>query len=339
MMRWRRAAVVLACAAPAVAFAADLAPDVRTVLTRDLLFSRADLADIDQGKVVKHGLSASAPGEIAVVGGTRVNAPKALFLDRVRDIKAFKRGPDVVQIGTFSTPPVLEDLSALTIDTGDLDVRTCRVYDCDVRLPADTIRRFQAIDPKAVDAQARGAALFKQVLLDHVVAYTSGGSGLITQYDDGKRPIRPMDDFAGLLARARGIGTLVPGLPAHLQPFPPAALAGAQDFLYWSKEKFGIAPFITVTQVTIVCPSAATCVVVSKDVYSSRYIDASLSLTIASDAPQAADAFYLVYANYSRANALKGAFGGLRRAIAERRSRNALEASLKATRLMLESAR
>jgi hypothetical protein len=339
MMRWRRAAVVLVCAAPAAAFAADLAADVRMVLSRDLLFSRADLADIDQGKIVKHGLSASAPGEIAVVGGTRVNAPKALFLERVRDIKAFKRGPDVLQIGTFSTPPVLDDLSALTIDTGDFDVRTCRVYDCDIRLPADTIRRFQAIDPKAADAQARAGALFKHVLLDHVAAYLSGGSGRISQYDDGKRPIRPMDDFAGLLAHARAVGTLVPGLPAHLQAFPSAALTGAQDFLYWSKEKFGIAPFITVTQVTIVCPSQVTCVVVSKDVYSSRYIDASLSLTIASDAPQTPDAFYLVYANYSRANALKGAFGGLRRSIAERRSRNALEERLKATRLMLELAR
>jgi hypothetical protein len=339
MMRWRRAAVVLVCAAPAVAFAADLAPDVRTVLSRDLLFSRADFADIDQGRVVKHALGASAQGEIAVVGGTRVNAPKALFLERVRDIKAFKRGPDVVQIGTFSTPPVLEDLSALTIDTGDLEVRTCRVYDCDVRLPAETIKRFQAIDPKAADAQARGAALFKQVLLDHVVGYVSGGAGRISQYDDGKRPIRPMDEFAGLLAHARAVGTLVPGLPAHLQAFPSAPLAGAEDFLYWSKEKFGIAPFITVTQVTIVCPSPATCVVVSKDVYSSRYIDASLSLTIASDAPQTPNAFYLVYANYSRANALKGAFGGLRRSIAERRARNAVEASLKATRLTLELAR
>jgi hypothetical protein len=339
MMRVRCAAIVLLFAAPAAAIVADPAPDVRTVLSRDLLFSRSDLADMDQGKVIKHALSASASGEIAVVGGARVKAPKALFLERVRDIKAFKRGPDVVQIGTFSTPPVLEDLSALTIDTGDLDVRTCRVGDCDIRLPADTIRRFQAIDSGAPDAQARGAALFKQVLLDHVVAYLSGGPGRMAQYDDGKRPIRPTEAFAGLLAHARAVVALMPGLPAHLQEFPSAALAGAEDFLYWSKEKFGIAPFITVTQVTIVCPAPATCVVVSKDVYSSRYIDASLSLTIAGDVPQSPDAFYLVYANYSRANALKGAFGGLRRSIAERRARNALEASLKATRQMLERGR
>jgi hypothetical protein len=338
-MRWRRAAIALLCAAPVAAFAADLAPDVRAVLSRDLLFSAADLADMDHGKVVKHALSASAPGEIAVVGGTRVNAPKAVFLERVRDIKAFKRGPDVVQIGTFSTPPVLEDLSALTIDTGDFDVRTCRVSDCDVRLPADTIRRFQALDPRAADAQARGAMLFKNVLLEHVLAYESGGPGRISQYDDGKRPIRPIDEFAGLLAHARAVGTLVPGLPAHLRAFPADPLPGSQDFLYWSKERFGIAPFITVTQVTIVCPSEVTCVVVSKDVYSSRYIDASLSLTIASDAPQTPNAFYLVYANYSRANALKGTFGGLRRAMAERRARNALDERLKATRLMLERAR
>ena len=34
-------------------------------------------------------------------------------------------------------------------------------------------------------------------------------------------------------------------------------MAGAEDFLYWSKEKFGIAPFITVTHVVIACPIGA----------------------------------------------------------------------------------
>ena len=36
----------------------------------------------------------------------------------------------------------------------------------------------QEIDPKAPDAQARGAALFKQVLLDDVTAYVTGGPGV-----------------------------------------------------------------------------------------------------------------------------------------------------------------
>jgi hypothetical protein len=41
--------------------------------------------------------------------------------------------------------------------------------------------------------------------------------------------------------------------------------------------------------------------------------------------------------NQSRVNALKGAFSGLRRSIAERRARAGLEDSLKTTRTRLET--
>ena len=74
----------------------------------------------------------------------------------------------------------------------------------------------------------------------------------------------------------------------------------------------------------------------TKDVYSSRYIDASLALAIASDAVGTPDAFYLVYANRSRATALKGGMSWLRRSVAERRARGGLEESLRTIKIHLE---
>ena len=53
------------------------------------------------------------------------------------------------------------------------------------------------------------------------------------------------------------------------------------------------------------------------------------------DAGDAA-AFSLVYDNRSRASALKGGFGGLRRSLAERRARGGLEESLKTIKMQLE---
>jgi hypothetical protein len=334
----RCAALVTLCAAAAVGTAtgaSDLAPDVRAVLTRDLLFTAPEIADLERGRIVRHALAAAAATGIAVTGATRVSAPKSRFLDRVRDIVNFKRGPNVLEIGTFSTPPVPADLDGLTVDANDFDARNCRVNDCDIRLPAAAIMRVAEIDRRGAGAQTRVAALFKQILFEHVSAYVSGRAGRITQYDDGRRAIRPAVEFDGLLAHAPALGALVPGLPEHLRDFPAAPLEGARDFLYWSKEKFGFAPFITVTHVTMVCRSAATCVVASKDVYSSRYIDASLSISIATDAPSAGG-FYLVYANRSRASGLSGFLGGLRRAIAERRAKAGLEDSLRTIRLELE---
>jgi hypothetical protein len=319
--------------------APDIEPGVLDILSRDLRFSTADLAELARGRIVKHTLDAAAPGEIAVVGAARVNALEEAFVDRVRDVVRFKTGPDMLQIGRFSNPPVLEDLAPLTIDKTDVDLRGCRVGDCDIRLPADVIARFQReIDWRAHDADARAAALFKKVLLDNVLAYVSGSpSRRITEYDDGKQPIRPVEDFAALLKNSPYIGALVPGLPDHLLSFPsPPVVAGAQDLLYWSKEKFGLTPFITVTHWTIVPATARTYVITSKDVYSSRYFDASLALTIASGAAGTHRPFYLVYANRSRASALKGMLSKVRRSIVERRAKNSLEENLKTTKERLE---
>jgi hypothetical protein len=330
--------VLLALSAVALPGASepDLEPRVRAVLTRYLRFGATELTELDRGRVVRHTLDAHAPGEIAVAGAIRVNAPKMRLLDRARDIVQFKRGQEVLQIGRFSNPPTLDDLASLTVDARDFDPRSCRIRDCDIRLPAKVIEQVMHLNSEASDLQARAALLFKQVLLDNINAYLSGASGRIAQFDDDPKPIRPVDEFNSVLREMPAIGELVPGLPDHLKSFPEQRLAGAEDFLYWSKEKFGIAPFITVTHVTIACQSSRTCVMTTKDVYSSRYIDASLSVTVASDFSTSPKAFYLVYANRSRASALKGRFSALRRSIAERRARGSLDDSLKALKIQLE---
>ena len=328
---------LLLCAGLAAAQEPGIEPDVLAVLMTPLRFSANDLADVRRGRIVAHDLPSRAPGEVAVAGAVRVRAPKAAFFARVRDIARFKSGPDVMQIGRFSNPPSLDDLTALTVDKDDFDVRSCRVGDCGIRLPADIIARFvREVDVKATDAQARAAALFKQILFDAVAAYASGGMNRMTQFDDGSKPVRPHDELEGLVANMPEIGALVPGLPDHLLRFPSNRLPDVEDFLYWSKEKFGVEPFITVTHVTLICRSAVTCVMTTRDVYSSRYLDASVALAIATDAEGAPGAFDLFYENRSRANALKGGLGGLRRSLAERRARGALKESLKTIKIRLE---
>lgn len=339
-MSWWSRALVVPVAVVALAQAPGIALEVRDVLTRQLRFSNADLADLRRGKIVKHGIDTASPGEIAVVGAVRVNAPKAVFLDRVRDIVRFKRDPNVLQIGRFSQTPSLDDVAALTVDADDFNARDCRVGDCSVRLSAEAIRRLpRQVDLTAPDAQARAAAWFKQVLVDDVAAYLSGGGGRMLQYDDGPRPIRPVDEFDGILRNAPSIGALIPNLPDHLTNYPSNHLTQPEDFLYWSKEKFGASPFITVTHVTIICASTETCVMTTKDVYSSRYLDASLGLSIATDVAGAPNAFYLVYGNRFRANALKGGWSAMRRSIVERRARGGVEESLKTIKNELETGR
>jgi hypothetical protein len=341
-MRQRIAAAALVASVAVLRGAAqapDLDPEIRAVLMRHLRFSTSELADLARDRVVRHNLDAKTPGEFGVAGGARIGAPKAAFFAAARDIVRFKSDPGVLQIGRFSDPPIADDLAALSVDRDDFDAAACKVGDCGIRLPADLIRRLrQDVDVNAPNAQEQAAAWFKRALLADLNAYLTGSPARFAQYDDGDSPIRPLDDFTAVLERSTAIAALVPHLADHLAGFPAARLPGAEDFFYWSKERFGVAPFISITQVTIVCPSERTCVMTTKDVYSSRYIDASLAVAVASDAP-ARGGFYLVYANRARANALKGGLSGLRRSIVERRARAALDESLKTIKMRLEKPR
>ena len=333
---------LLALALGTVVFAADqagsdLQPDLRAMLVKDLKFSAGDIADLEHEKIVKHTLPTTAAGEVAAVGGVRIHAPKERFAAAYRDIVHFKKNSSVLEIGRFSSPPELSDLDALTITHDDFDLRHCRVGDCDIRLPAQDIHRFEKeIDWTRPDADAKAAVLFKQMLVDNVRAYTSGGPGRITQYDDDRPPILPVEDFHGLLKNSPYIDGFLPGLGGHLVSYPSATLPGAEDYLYWSKEKFGIAPFISVTHVTLAPEGPHEYVATTRDVYSSRYFDASLALVVASDSVSDPHAFYLFYVNRSRASALRGAFSRIRRSIVERRVRGSLEDNLRDVKRRLE---
>ncbi len=315
----------------------EFEPSFASVLTRDLRFSSDELKELSRGRVVSHVLPAGDVRELAVVGAVRVNTPASILPDRVRDITRFKYGDNILQIGRFGDPPAAGDLAPLAITRDDADLRTCRVGDCNVRLSAAAIGRIQReVDWRAADADARAASLFKDILLDDVRAYVSGGPGRMVRYADGDDPIEPIDDFEAVLRNSPLVANLVPALPAHLAEFPFKRFDGVDDFLYWSKEKFGLAPFITVTHVSLARTAAGAQVITTKDVYSSRYVDTSLGTTIASDVPGQARRCYVVYVSRSRAHALAGMFNAIRRAIAERRTRAGLEQSLKTTRLRLE---
>ena len=336
----RSALLGLALGSAAVAATAppsDLQPELQRLLAADLKFSSGELAALEHGNIVRHMLPPTDAGELSAVGAVRINTSKDRLAAAYRDIVRFQRNPGVLQIGRFSSPPQLADLDALTITKDDVELRNCRVGDCDIRLPADGIHRFEKeIDWKRPDADTRAAELFKQMLLDNVRAYTNGGPGRITQYDDEVAPVTPVADFHAILKSSPYVETAFPGLGAHLSAFPSEPLAGAEDFLYWSKEKFGFAPFISVTHVTIAAEGSHEYIAATRDVYSTRYFDASLALAIASDSVSDANAFYLVYVNRSRASALRGAFARIRRSIAERRVRGSLEDNLRDVKARLE---
>ena len=64
---WRSTMLPLAIVALGAGPSSDVQPQLRAYLSRAFQFSAADLADLERGKIVKHGLDSTAPGEIAAV--------------------------------------------------------------------------------------------------------------------------------------------------------------------------------------------------------------------------------------------------------------------------------
>ena len=80
-------------------------------------------------------------------------------------------------------------------------------------------------------------------------------------------------------------------------------------------------------------------VVVQKQLYASHYSDGSLAVATLLDAQDGGrPATYLVYANRSRGDLLKGGFGGVRRTVVRSRARAAAEDTFGTIKRVLEAA-
>jgi len=333
---------VLVSAAALYAMAADSVPGA-LLLRPDVGLSEDDLSDAADGRVVVHSLPSDAGGEVAVVGLVRVQVPPDFFIDRFRDIGTFKRSRRVSEVAPFSVPPRLEDLDALTVPAQDLrDLRSCRVGDCDLQLPARAIERFQTgVDWSADDAARAADALFRRVLVEQVEAYLASGVGALPEYRDKEEPVSVARRMQEVLRASPYLRERAPALYGHLEGYRGGHPDQTDEFLYWSKEDLDLKPIVSLTHVVIrpwTAPGVSGYWIASRQIYATHYLSASLGLTafVEIEERDGRRQSYLIYLNRTRTEALGGFLGPIKRAIAGRRARGGMEEILTYTRARLE---
>lgn len=312
------------------------------LLQKHFAFNEGNLSTLTRGQVVRKTLETQDPGEVVAVGAVKITVPRRFFIEQVRDIVAFKRSQYVQAIGTFGSRPQIDDLAALSLPDEDIDaIRRCRPGDCAIKLTTEMLERFRAeIDWSKPEARGKADTLFKRLLVERTAAYLSGGYSTLGTYMDkaGARPVAR--ELVSMMNASVYLTELAPELRRYLEGFPNIELRNAESFFYWSKESFGVKPVISVTHVTIFTKTVHDTdmtFVVSQGLYTSHYFEGSLALTIAPEVQNGPEpAFYLLYVNRSRVDALKGAFSGLRRWIAVRRVRDGLEATLRGVKRRME---
>jgi hypothetical protein len=321
-------------------------PEPYTFLRKHLAFTPAELITLENSKIIVKLPKTPETREVAAFAIMRLDIPADFFIAKVRDIVTFKKSEKVMQIGKFSNPPRLEDLAGLTFDQVDIEaIRACRVKSCDIKMSARYIDRFQKeVNWSAENHGDRVTALMREMLLEHVQGYLKSGNAALGNYDDKSYSLGLAAEFKSLLKPAAYMYGYVPEFQKYVEEYPqsrPENGALVEDFVYWSKEDFGLKPVTSVTHVTMYKRShdkGADVIIGSKGIYGSHYFESSLGLTafIQSHGSEPART-YLIYVNRSRTDALRGFFAGFKRSMIGGSLRDGAKKSMEMIKLKLET--
>lgn len=318
-------------------------PEPQTFLRKQLAFTSLELSALESGQIIVKLPKTAETREVAAFAIGRLDVPAEFFLKRVRDIVDFKKGDNVLEVGKFSDPPRLEDLANLTLDPVEMEsLRRCRVSQCDFKMSASAIERFQKqVNWSGPDYRERVTALTHEMLFEYVEDYLHGGNGALGEYSDKAYKLRIAEEFQSILQPAPYMYGYAADFQKYLQDFPNSRPAYVENFFYWSKEKFGLKPVISVTHVTVYKLSQAygeDVLIASKGIYANHYFEASLGFTAfihskSLDPPRT----YLIYINRSKTDALRGFFAGFKRSLIDGKVRDGAKKHMELVKEKLEA--
>ncbi len=289
--------------------------DIDRFLTREIGFDAKDFERLHRGEIITRLLDSKVKREIAVFGIVRIHASMARFLDLLPDAHLMIETTTAIESGTFSSPPVEQDLAGLTLDPDDFEaIKNCKVGDCDIKLSQEAIQEMQrllrSLPEDANPSEAIVTALRKR-MVGYVRSYLAGGNKALATYYDQKYPLRLVDEFHDLLRNSPYLFNYQPEFHHFLERYPDYPLEGTRDFIHWAKEDIGANRLvISLIHMILYRPpqsNIADALIASKQIYASHYFEASLGITALAhvDESRPESGFYLIHLNRSRIDALR----------------------------------
>ena len=205
-------------------------------------FTAAEVAQFEAGQVIARVAPGDSAQEVAVLAAVRIRVPRENTLAYFNQFLSFEDGEVTLQFGRFSRPPVVADVSRLTLEPGDVDaLRTCQPGDCDIRIGAASMTEFQrSVNWKDADAAARVNQLARERITAYVTDYLARGNDALVTYTDRQQPMKLAAQWQGILANTKNFRHYAPALKEYLDKFPRSSLQGASDVIYWAKENYGL---------------------------------------------------------------------------------------------------
>ena len=295
-------------------------------------------------QAVARGLSSENEKEMAAVGIVIADASPDAFVESYKTLATFQQSPYIVASGRFGDRPILSDLAGLMIDDSDLYALTkSEVKDSEIKLSQWEIARIQTIRASASrltpQLKARLTTEFKKMLVERVRNYQASGAAALGVYSDKEEPVNAHEAFVALKREQAGSARHCAHLYTHLESYPQNPPPDSESFVYWAKQKFGdLKPVINVVQVLI--HREGNCVyIASKQLYSTHYTEAGLSVAelIPFSNGQKQPRTIVIYTVRLLVDMLGGAFGFMKKRMAQPRMVGMLKQSLSGMRVTMET--
>jgi hypothetical protein len=316
---------------------ATLPPELDRYITKYVNLTPAQRADLLAGRAVTKLLDSDPSKEVAVFGATWIAASMASYVAAVRDIERLESGENFIVTKKIGDPPSIDDFAQLRVPDDDAeDLRTCKVGQCQIKLPQSAIERVRREVNWSKSPRTDLNRIARELALDYVKSYLAGGNDELAVYRDAERPTFVATEFRSMIERLPSLAEFLPDLKRYLLDFPKTSLANSESFLYWQQAKFGLKPTLRINHV-VITQEADHVVVASKMLYASHYFWTALEVRVLLSDPGRGAGFWFVTISRSRSDGLTGFVGRVIRGKVRDEAEKGIAAVLASTRAKLES--
>lgn len=331
-------AAVLGCALVAAARQPSAFPrELDTYLTTSVRLTPAERQSLLGGAPVTKMLDADPAREVAVFGAVWIKASPDDYVRAVTDIERLERGESFLVTKKISDPPRLEDFAGWELLQDDFDdLRTCKVSDCAVKISQEALNRLRReVNWSNPSARAQVNQAMREIALEYVTAYRTGGNAELAVYRDRQNPTFVAKEFETMVNRMPEFTIHLPSLRKYLLEYPNFTLPDSTSFFYWQTVVFGLKPTTRINHV-VIAKSVEGTAVATKQLYASHYFWTALELRTLVPDPARGPGFWFVNVNRSRSDGLSGFIGRLVRGRVRGEIESGMQTALTVTRQRLE---
>jgi hypothetical protein len=323
---------------------AEVFQPVRDILLR-LHLSSDDFRSLADRGVIVRPLHSRSVKEMAAFGVVMADASPGRFVEAYKTLAVFQNNPCITEMGVFSSVPRLSDLDALTVEPIDVfELSRARPGDSDIKLSTGELERIQKLTASGTRQglnKAQIAQEYKRILLDRLTAYLRSGDQGMGPYIDKSEPVRPDQAFKALADEQSSESGSARIVCEYLKSYPVTQLPNSESVVYWAKEKFHELKSVITLVHLLIHRDGGRIFIASKQIYSSHYNEAGLSL--AELIPFADDSgrthTVIVYTIRLEPDMLGGALGFMKKRMAMPKMQVTLRDSLARIRDNLESSK